>query len=383
MRIKVTIFLVVISILFILQVNVLAQQSITSLIKKAQPSIVLITTYNAQGDTVNQGSGFIISQNGEVITNWHVIKNASSIMVKTSTGAIYKVKGIVARDEKRDLAIILPEAKNVSFPHLNLASTLPNIGERIFVIGSPLGLESSVSDGLVSAIREMPDIGKVIQISAPISPGSSGSPIINLKEQVVGVASFQFIKGQNLNFAISSTDVANLLSAKQTSVMPIGNKYMNKINTEVQVQSNSWLKIIDYYIETETRAEFYERVNMDVELTEYDKKEILRWLNVNIQFLKPCQATIKKAATIEEALKEIMNTEYQVPMFRCDYRTKVFITYFNKKGHEIKTEGNFPVALRLNSFSDKRQTIMVPGEKTHVTFRVPNDATDWYVWVPK
>jgi len=173
-----------------LSINAFAQPSIPSLVKKVQPATVLITVYDAQGNQSGQGSGFFITQKGAVITNWHVIKGASSAEVKTSTGATYKVKGIIAKDEKRDLAKIILVARDVSFEHLSLSRTSPKIGERIFVVGNPFGLESSISDGLVSAIRKGSDVGDVIQITAPISPGSSGSPVIDLNGQVVGVAPF-------------------------------------------------------------------------------------------------------------------------------------------------------------------------------------------------
>jgi hypothetical protein len=101
---------------------------------------------------------------------------------------------------------------------LSLSKTVPEVGERIIVYGSPLGLENTVSDGIVSAIRDIPEFGKIIQITAPISPGSSGSPVLNMKGEVIGVASFQMIDGQNLNFAIPSERVARLNSTKEKKI---------------------------------------------------------------------------------------------------------------------------------------------------------------------
>ena len=133
----------------------LAEQPILPLVKKVQPAVVFITIYDIQGNETGQGSGFFISQKGEIITNWHVISDAASAMVKTVSGAMFKVKRVVAKDEKRDLAKIILESKEVTFPYLNLSSTTPEVGEKIFVVGSPYGLESTVSDGLVSAIRDI------------------------------------------------------------------------------------------------------------------------------------------------------------------------------------------------------------------------------------
>jgi tetratricopeptide (TPR) repeat protein len=83
------------------------------------------------------------------------------------------------------------------------------------VYGSPLGLGNTVSDGIVSAIRDIPDFGKVIQITAPISPGSSGSPVLNMNGEVIGIAFFQMIEGQNLNFAIPSEKITSLILTKE------------------------------------------------------------------------------------------------------------------------------------------------------------------------
>lgn len=101
-----------------------------------------------------------------------------------------------------------------SLKWLAVKATLPTIAERIVVIGSPMGLEQTVSEGIVSGVREIPKKGKVLQISAPLSSGSSGSPVVNMKGQVVGVVSFYLIKGQNLNFAIPSQYLIDLKPLK-------------------------------------------------------------------------------------------------------------------------------------------------------------------------
>ena len=90
------------------------------------------------------------------------------------------------------------------------ATKLPEVGERVIVIGTPLGLDKTVSDGIVSAVREIPGFGKIVQLTAPISPGSSGSPVMNMKGEVIGIATFFVVAGQNLNFAIPGERIARL-----------------------------------------------------------------------------------------------------------------------------------------------------------------------------
>jgi len=185
-------------------------ENLPSLIKRIKPSVVIVFAYDNKGEFLQLGSGFFISQNGDIITNYHVIKGSSSAEIKTSDGKTYPITYIIAKDEQNDIIRLSVDIPSKYISPLSLSNTIPEVGERIIVYGSPLGLENTVSDGIVSAIREIPDFGKVIQITAPVSPGSSGSPVINMKGEVIGVATFQIVEGQNLNFAIPSERIANL-----------------------------------------------------------------------------------------------------------------------------------------------------------------------------
>jgi len=185
-------------------------ESLPSLIKRIKPSTVIIFAYDDKGEFLQLGSGFFVSQNGDVITNYHVIQGASSAEIKTADEKTYPVTYIVAGDEQNDIIRLSVNIPSQYVYLLSLSKTIPEVGERIIVYGSPLGLEKTVSDGIISAIREIPGYGKLIQITAPISPGSSGSPVLNMQGEVIGIATFQFIEGQNLNFAIPSERIANL-----------------------------------------------------------------------------------------------------------------------------------------------------------------------------
>ncbi len=192
----------------------LAQENLSAIVKKIDPSAVVILTYDKEGKILGQGSGFFISKKGDVITNRHVLQGASRAEVKTAEGKVYSITRVVAEDKEGDLIQVSVDIPPKAVHPLSVSTFLPEVGERVIVIGSPLGLERTVSDGIVSAVREIPDFGKIIQITAPVSSGSSGSPVINMKGEVIGVATFLIVEGQNLNFAIPGERVAKLAPGK-------------------------------------------------------------------------------------------------------------------------------------------------------------------------
>jgi S1-C subfamily serine protease len=127
-------------------------------------------------------------------------------------GRIFPVNGSLAIDEEGDLALLSVETPTPR--STQLASDIPDEGEPIFVIGNPLKLEGSVSDGIVSAVREVPNSYRIIQITAPISHGNSGSPVFNMKGQVLGVVTVKVTNGQNINLALAAARVAELKAGK-------------------------------------------------------------------------------------------------------------------------------------------------------------------------
>lgn len=173
----------------------------------AGPSVVMIVTYDVTGAPRGQGSGFFVKP-GQILTNAHVMEKAYSAQVLSVYGR-YEDVTILKEDEDLDLALL--EVEDAGEPHLRPSTLEPYPGQRIIVIGNPMGLEHTVSDGLVSAIRIAPDGTELLQISAPISPGSSGGPVLNEHGRVMGVATATIEGGQNLNFAISTTTVREFL----------------------------------------------------------------------------------------------------------------------------------------------------------------------------
>lgn len=195
-----------------------AAEAIPQLVKRVRPCVVLLTTTDGAGNPVGSGTGFFISADGRVLTNHHVLLGASSVSAVTSDGASLPVEGVLAADEMLDLAIL--KVPGERHPFLRLSSLgPPDVGTRILVVGNPLGLDGTVSEGIVSALRkEGPR--DLVQIGAAISPGSSGSPVVTLDGVVVGVAQSSMVEGQALNFAVPSSAVARL--TVEPKPLPIG-----------------------------------------------------------------------------------------------------------------------------------------------------------------
>jgi len=191
-----------------------ARLDIPAISREAHGAVVSIVVSDKNGHPVAQGSGFLISKDGQVVTNYHVIKNGSSAVIKFPGGAFFLVDGVLASDKDRDVAII--KAHGNDFRALTLGnSDLLQVGEEVVAIGSPLSLESTVSNGIVSAIRTVEDEGSnFLQITVPISPGSSGGPLFNMSGKVVGITTSHIKNGENLNFAIPINDVKPMLLAR-------------------------------------------------------------------------------------------------------------------------------------------------------------------------
>jgi S1-C subfamily serine protease len=214
-----------IKVLLLFVVFVLTYASITEaqiareVAQKTLPSVVLLMMQDANGQLVSLGSGFFV-RDDIIATNLHVIKNAVKGYVKpVGLNTKYQIKGIVGIDKSQDLVILL--INGIKSPLLNIGDCkTQKVGDAIYVAGNPLGLEGTFSQGIISGIRQVgPDF--LFQITAPISPGSSGGPLLNEKGEVIGVAVAAFKGGQNLNFAIPSSYLISLLSNPLSDPKPI------------------------------------------------------------------------------------------------------------------------------------------------------------------
>jgi len=203
-----------------LSLTIIAQDA-TVIYKNTVGSTVTIET------DIGLGSGFFIKEN-VIATNYHVIEGATEAYCYTNNSSSrFKIEGFLAVDKTIDL--ILLKVVGLNRPSIKMASVEVSPGQKVYVIGSPKGLPASISDGLVSGLRDFEGY-KLIQITAPISPGSSGGPVLNGSGELIGVSVGQYNEGQNLNFAIPISNLAVLLTMMSSSVTPI-KKLENKIGS--------------------------------------------------------------------------------------------------------------------------------------------------------
>jgi S1-C subfamily serine protease len=164
---------------------------------QASPSVVLIEVFDDEGHKRAFGSGFLVSSGGSVVTNYHVIRGAYSALVHFQDGASAPVLGVVGYDPSGDVAVVAVASTN-GRPPLKIGNpSLLSVGDKVVAIGSPEGLQNTTSEGIVTALR-----GPVIQMSTPISHGSSGGPVLSAHGDVVGIAVATVAAGENLNFAV-------------------------------------------------------------------------------------------------------------------------------------------------------------------------------------
>jgi S1-C subfamily serine protease len=174
-------------------------------------SVLLLNVYDDSMNLISTGSGFIISDDGKLVTNYHVVADAVFMEAVTDDDFKYEITGILSYDKEKDVAILqLSEAANLPVLSLGNSDDLV-VGDEVVAIGSPVGLKNTVSGGNVSAFRN-DDSGKSIQITAPISPGSSGGALFSLHNKIVGITFASVVDGQNLNFAIPINDIKPLIA---------------------------------------------------------------------------------------------------------------------------------------------------------------------------
>jgi trypsin-like peptidase len=191
--------------------------TVSDIAEAARRATVLIVATNRRGEGIRQGTGFFLSADGLLATNFHVIEGAQALQVQALDGTPLAQVYLVATDSARDLAIL--RVSRSDGPFLRVAARqYPAVGDPVYVMGNPLGQVGTFSTGVVSATRDLRS-RELVQITAPISPGSSGGPVLNSAGEVIGVATSNLRDGQNMNFAVSARYLPPMMAEKDNAVV--------------------------------------------------------------------------------------------------------------------------------------------------------------------
>lgn len=183
--------------------------ALPDLVARIEPAVVLIRTFDCAGCPLRIGSGFFINAEGEFVTGRHVLNNACKASAETSDGNKYWVARATGVNPAFDLIKLMVEKPVGPTPFLEIAADLPRKGEAVVVLGNPCGYRFAVSEGIVAGFQDL-SIGRTIQVTAPIGPGSSGSPVVSMNGRVVGVINLYNDSGQHLNFALPARLIFSL-----------------------------------------------------------------------------------------------------------------------------------------------------------------------------
>ena len=245
------------------QMNLYAQTT-TDIAKSSFESTVLIVSEDKNGQPLGIGSGFFVADN-LIATNAHVIEGASRGYAKLINSEVkMNIEGLVAINSEQDLALI-KVIENAPAVDLGDSDEL-EVGQTIFAVGNPKGLEGTFSSGIISALRKFDD-GTLIQITAPISPGSSGGPIINQQGKIIGVSVATYRGGQNLNFGIPVNRLKELLLKDRSLVLPLPSITPKKTKKQAEIGSKLTDGVEAHSMTWDRAALFNTRVGFDFSIS--------------------------------------------------------------------------------------------------------------------
>lgn len=272
----------------------------------AGPAVVLIETIDDQtGDVQKLGSGFVVSPDGKILTNFHVIAHSRRARITLADRREFEDVKVLAIDEINDIALLKISA--LSLPTLPLGSSAPVVvGQSVFAIGNPLGLQNTITGGMISGVRSA-DARILFQLSAPISPGSSGGPVVDLDGHVIGIDVSTLPGGQNLNFAIPIDYAKPLLSA--SIAKPLKDFYQPDLSQRPQVD----LERLNRYLRLGMEKEAEALVTTSIKTSEFDPE--LRFLYGQI---------LEREKRYQEAIEQFRLTYRLDPSnWRCLYRIAI------------------------------------------------------------
>ena len=200
------------------RISTVSAQTAPEIAEKALAATVYLEMQDSKGVPLGFGSGFFVGDN-LIATNYHVIEGAARGSAKlVGQFSTYTIEGVTATDKTNDLALLKVTVSGIKPLPLGNSSDV-KIGETVYVAGNPKGLEGTFSNGIISSRRD-PYAKERLQMTAPISPGSSGGPVLNSKGEVIGISFMTLVGGQNLNFAIPSRYLTELLT-ESTPAKPL------------------------------------------------------------------------------------------------------------------------------------------------------------------
>ena len=199
-------------------ISTVSAQTAPQIAEKALAATVYLEMQDSKGVPLGFGSGFFVRDN-LIATNYHVIEGAARGTAKlVGQFSTYTIEGVTATDQTNDLALLKVTMSGIKPLPLGNSSDV-KIGETVYVAGNPKGLEGTFSNGIISSRRDKYTKER-LQMTAPISPGSSGGPVLNSKGEVIGISFMTLVGGQNLNFAIPSRYLTELLT-ESTPAKPL------------------------------------------------------------------------------------------------------------------------------------------------------------------
>jgi tetratricopeptide (TPR) repeat protein len=308
-------------------------KDLPTIIRETRNSVVMVRTFDRKGDALGVGSGFIVTAGGELISNYHVFRGSHHAEVETAQGK-FRVDKVLDSDSRNDLVRLSLGKTGHRFTPLKMSDSTPQVGESIMVIGNPMGLETTVSNGIISAQRKFPPFGRVIQITCPISPGSSGSPVLNMQGDVIGVATFQMSEGQNLNFAIPITYARALKTTEGKDLASV-----NFENSElIQSQEEPFEKGVILY----SRQQYEEAIPFFKKAVEKNPQHAEAYYHLGL-----CYKELKTTDAVEAFKKAIQLKEDYVEAY---FHLGVTYTRLNMQEEAINS---FREALRINPDYDE------------------------------
>ena len=254
--------------------GVCLSQELTSeqIYENVNDAVVVVIAYDFDGNIAKQGSGVVLNDKGYIVTNYHVFAECERMEIK-HYDKIIKYNDIIGVDVEKDILIL--KIEDNTFPYIPVADINNlKVGQRVYAIGSPLGLENSMSEGIISGLRNVDELRRnFIQITAGISPGSSGGAVVNSKGELIGISTSSLTGGQNLNFVIPISDIllVQIASYSDKKSIELLNLFYKGLNAGQNGKYNDAVRYYSEYIKLKPdyAGAYYNRGNAYYKLGKY------------------------------------------------------------------------------------------------------------------